>query len=180
MMAQQEQNLVWIDLEMTGLNPERNVILEIASIITDSNLNIIALGPSLVIYQPEDMLNMMEAWSHAQHTKSGLLDKVRTSHVSLQEAEQQTLSFIQQHCVQGTALLAGNSVWQDRAFLRVYMPALINYLYYRLIDVTTIKELVLRWYPNHAEFKKADTHRALEDIQESIAELCYYRENFFK
>lgn len=179
-MAQQEQNLVWIDLEMTGLNPEENVILEIATIITDSDLNILAYGPSLVIHHSDEILDIMDMWSREQHTKSGLLDKVRASRISIQEAAQQTLEFIQQYCIKDTALLAGNSVWQDRAFLRRYMPTIVAYLHYRLIDVTTIKELVSRWYPDSTLFEKADTHRALEDIKESIDELKYYRKTFFK
>ncbi len=174
-------NLVWIDLEMTGLNPEQDVILEIASIVTDNNLNIIEEGPSLIIHQPENKLATMSEWSQDMHTKSGLIEKVRSSSITLEQAYEQTFTFIKNHCQSQQALLCGNSVWQDRAFLRRYMPEIIEFLYYRLIDVTTVKELVLRWYPDdeHAEFVKKDTHRALTDIRESIAELRHYRKYFF-
>ncbi len=178
---QADNNFVWIDLEMTGLNPEKHVILEIASIVTDSNLHIIEHGPSLVIHQSEEALQDIDEWSLVQHGKTGLLDQVRQSPVSLQEAEQRILAFIKDNCSPNTGLLAGNSVWQDRSFLCKYMPSIINYLHYRLIDVTTVKELVLHWYTGdeHAEFTKKDTHRALEDLTESIAELRHYRKYFF-
>ena len=174
-------NLVWIDLEMTGLNPEQDAILEIASIVTDNNLNVIEEGPSLIIHQPENVLATMSEWSRDMHTQSGLINEVRSSKVSLEDAYQQTLSFIKKNCEQQQALLCGNSVWQDRAFLRRYMPEIIEFLYYRLIDVTTVKELVARWYPDdpQVEMVKKDTHRALADIRESIAELRHYRKYFF-
>ncbi len=175
-----DKNLVWIDLEMTGLDARTDVILEIASIITDSNLNVIAHGPELVIYQPEEKLAHMNSFVTDLHTKSGLVTTVRESNVSLDDAAAQTLTFVKEHCNPETALLAGNSVWQDRTFLRAYMPALVDYLFYRLIDVTSVKELTLRWYPEHPEFEKKDTHRALADIKESIAELQHYRAMFFK
>lgn len=171
--------LVWIDLEMTGLNPHTDVILEVATIITDSNLTVIANGPELIIQQPASMLESMDPWVHTLHKQSGLLEKVRTSSITSQEAERQTISFIQQYCTEKTALLCGNSVWQDKAFLQQHMPSITNYLHYRIIDVTTIKELVTRWYPTNAPFTKKEKHRALDDIQESIAELTYYRKQFF-
>jgi len=176
-----ETNFVWIDLEMTGLNPDHDVILEIACIITDGQLTVVKEGPLLVIHQSEEKLNQMNAWSQEQHTLSGLIQEVRHSTISINQAEKLILNFLHSHCKPETALLAGNSVWQDRAFMRQYMPNIINFLYYRLIDVTTIKELVKHWYPNNekVEFSKKDTHRALEDIYESIAELKHYRRYFF-
>jgi oligoribonuclease len=176
-----EQNLVWIDLEMTGLCPEKDSVLEIASLVTDSQLNVVAQGPSLIIHQPQDALQNMNDWVLKQHTRTGLLDAVHQSTITVGQAEQETLEFLKQYCLQGKSPLCGNSIWQDRAFLRLAMPALLDFLHYRLIDVTTVKELVKRWYPHdpRAEFKKKDTHRALEDIKESVAELVHYRRHFF-
>lgn len=173
--------LIWIDLEMTGLNSERDVIVEIATIITDNSLTVIAEGPSCIIYQPENILAGMDEWPRKQHTKSGLLDKIRSSQTTLKKAEHETLEFVRAHCTPQTAPLCGNSVYQDRAFLRKYMPTLNAFTHYRLIDVSSIKELVRRWYPNNtqAQFKKTDSHRALTDIQESIAELRHYKKYFF-
>ncbi len=181
MSGEKEQRLVWIDLEMTGLHPEIDVILEIATIVTDNQLNILAKGPSLIIHQPEDKMSPMSDWVFNQHSKSGLLDAVRHSLISMHDAEQQTLTFLNQYCAPGIAPLCGNSVWQDRAFLRMHMPRIVDFLHYRMIDVTTVKELVKRWYPHnpHTMFKKQDHHRALDDIQESIHELAFYRQHFF-
>lgn len=175
-----DTNFVWIDLEMTGLNSEQDHILEIATIITDDQLNIIEQGPALIIHQPEKHLQGMDEWVLETHTKNGLLKKVKESNISLQQATQQTFNFIQKYCTPDTALLAGNSVWKDREFLQKYMPEITNYLFYRLIDVTSIKILIDRWYPDspHKEFLKKDTHRALEDIIESINELQHYRKYF--
>jgi len=175
-----EQNLVWIDLEMTGLDPARDVILEIATIITDSQLKIVAEGPSLVVHQPEDALSGMNKEVKEMHTKNGLIEKVRASKISAQEAEQQTLDFIKQYCKKNTSPLCGNSVWADKGFLKQYMPTINDYLHYRIIDVSTVKELVLRWYPEHPEYEKGETHRALDDIRESIEELKQYRSTFFR
>lgn len=174
-------NLVWIDLEMTGLNPDSDVIVEIASIVTDGNLNIIEEGPALVIHQPEEELAKMGEWVRTQHTKTGLVDEIRKSTVSIKEAEEKTMLFLRKHCVPRKAVLCGNSVWNDRLFMSKQMPEITNFLHYRLIDVTSVKELVQRWYPNdpHIEFVKKDTHRALSDIRESIAELRHYRKYFF-
>lgn len=174
-------NFVWIDCEMTGLSVEQDVLLEIATIITDSNLNEIAQGPSLVIHQPDEVLENMNEWCQRQHKVSGLTDAVRASTVTLQQAQDETLAFIRKHCMPKTALLAGNTVWQDRLFLNKYTPSIVEYLHYRLIDVSSVKELVKRWYPNdpRIEFKKPDNHRALDDIRASIEELRYYRTNFF-
>jgi len=175
-------NLVWIDLEMTGLNVETDVILEIASVITDGNLNIIAQGPHYVIHHSDEQLQKMDQWCVENHGKSGLTAAVKDSTLSLEYAYAKTLAFIQQHCEKRTAVLSGNSIAQDRLFLARYMPNIIEHLHYRLIDVSTVKELVLRWYANdiNSVYKKADGHRALQDIYESIAELRYYRDHFFR
>ncbi len=175
------ENLIWIDLEMTGLDPVKHVILEIASLVTDGQLNILAEGPSLVIYQPEENLTNMHQWVLEQHTKSGLLDRVRASTITLEQAQEQTLAFLREYCEPDTSPLCGNSVWNDRAFLQVYMPKIAKFLYYRMIDVTAFKEIIMRWYPDspHKEYKKEDKHRALEDIRESVAELRHFRKYFF-
>ncbi|MCA9770328.1 oligoribonuclease [Candidatus Dependentiae bacterium] len=176
-----DKNLVWIDLEMTGLDPRKDVIIEIATIITDSQLNELELGPHLIINQPSDILAKMNSEVIQMHTKSGLIDAVKKSIVTVQQAEKQTLKFIKKYCSPQTGLLCGNSVWQDRNFLFYYMPSIVDYLYYRIIDVTAVKEVVARWYPRNlnSEFQKKDTHRALEDIRESIAELKHFRQHFF-
>lgn len=178
---QPERKLVWIDLEMTGLNPSYDVILEIATIITDGQLNIIAKGPSLVIYQQEEALNKMSEIVKNIHTKSGLINAVRNSSTTLAEAERLTLEFIKRHSLPYQGLLAGNSVWNDRNFIAQYMPKLKEYLNYRLIDVTSVKELINQWYPTSTErdFVKPENHRALEDIEYSIAELAHYKKYFF-
>ncbi len=178
-------NLVWIDLEMTGLDPNRDVILEIATIITDSNLTILEEGPSLVIHQPQEHLALMSDFVSQMHIKSGLIDKVRASTITIEQAQEQTLAFIKKHCEPDTALLCGNSIWQDRVFLWRYMRPIVDYLYYRMIDVTAIKEVVARWYPDDPqvafveESLSTETHRALQDIRESIEELRHYRKYFF-
>jgi len=174
-------NLVWLDLEMTGLIIATDVILEIATVITDGNLNVIAEGPSLVIHQPEEKLIAMGKWCQDHHGKTGLIQAVSDSTITLQQAEEQTLAFIKQHCPPGTGVLSGNTVWQDRVFLDKYMPSISNYLHYRIIDVSSIKELAKRWYPDNKniEFKKSDRHRALSDVYESIEELKWYRKSFF-
>jgi oligoribonuclease len=172
--------MVWVDLEMTGLDPDTCTIVEIATLITDSELEIVAEGPCLVIHQPEESLSKMSDFVRELHTRSGLLDKIRSSTVTLEDAAAQTLAFVQAHCEKGTSPLCGNSVWKDRAFLERYMPALVAHLHYRIIDVSTIKELVRRWYPPDVSMpKKKEVHRALEDIRESIAELTFYRDRVF-
>lgn len=178
---QLERKLVWIDLEMTGLNPATDVILEIATIITDGQLNILSHGPSLVIYQPEEALDKMNDVVRNIHSKSGLINAVRNSSTTIAEAERQTLEFIKKHCAHYQGLLAGNSVWNDRNFIAQYMPKIKEYLNYRLIDVTSIKELINQWYPSspNREFVKPENHRALEDIEFSIAELAHYKKYFF-
>jgi len=182
MKNNKEQNLIWIDLEMTGLNPDKDVILEIVSMVTDARLNIIEEGPSFIIHQPDEVLTGMNEWSKEQHALSGLTNAVRSSTTSVEQAEKETLAFLRKHCIPETSPLCGNSVWQDRAFMRKYMPHLVAFFHYRLIDVSSFKEIVTRWYPDspHAEFEKKDAHRALDDTRESIEELRHYRKYFFK
>ena len=178
-MTVSKDNLVWMDLEMTGLDPEQDTIIEIATIITDGELNIIAEGSSIVIHQPDHVLDGMDEWNTSHHGDSGLTAKVKASTISMHQAEMQTLNFIKQYVPAQTSPLCGNSIHQDRRFLVPYMPELETYLHYRNIDVSTIKELARRWYPdNKAPIKKAE-HLALADIRESIHELCWYREAFF-
>jgi oligoribonuclease len=172
-------HLVWIDLEMTGVHPEKDVILEIATIITDDNLEIVAEGPNIAIRQPVELLSQMDAWCTRQHQSSGLTDRATTSPHDCRAAEQMTLEFLQRYCKQGECLLCGNSIWQDRRFLSRYMPSLTAFFHYRLIDVSSIKELAKRWYPSLPPFEKQKTHMALVDIKESINELKYYREKIF-
>ncbi len=181
-MSQNIRNLVWIDLEMTGLDPLQNVILEIACIITSQDLEVIAQTPSIAINHSEEVLKKMDAWCVKMHTETGLLDAVKKSSFSLQDAEQHILHFVKNYCYDDKSLLCGNSIWFDKFFLRLHMPTLYNFLHYRIIDVSTVKELIRRWYPNdpQANFKKNNSHKALEDIQESIAELKHYKKHFFK
>jgi oligoribonuclease len=178
-MTVSKDNLVWMDLEMTGLDPEIDTILEIATIITDGNLNIIAEGPNIVIHQPDAALDGMDEWNTTHHGASGLTAKVRASEITMAEAEQQTLDFIRLYVPERSSPLCGNSIHQDRRFLVPYMPELEAYVHYRNIDVSTIKELGRRWYPGvRAPLKEAE-HLALADIRESIKELAFYRKNYF-
>lgn len=180
-MSRYASSLVWIDLEMTGLSLEKDVILEIATVITDNNLNIIACGPSIVINQSNILLDSMDQWNLEQHTKSGLFTEVQASSISVNDAQQMTLDFLKQYCEKNTAPLCGNTVWQDRLFLHKYMPLIDNYLHYRIIDVSSIKELIRRWYGKNPEnmFIKPENHRACEDIKYSIEELKFYKNKFF-
>jgi len=171
--------LVWIDLEMTGLDPERCVILEIATVVTDSRLEVVAEGPNIVINHPQEVLKAMEEWSRTNHRASGLLDRVEGSPYDTARAERETLDFVSAHCQKGESPLCGNSVWQDRRFLIKHMPGLEGFFHYRIIDVSSIKELVSRWYPSLARYTKQKSHLALSDILESISELRYYRQNVF-
>lgn len=175
------QPLVWMDLEMTGLDPERERIIEMATIITDADLEILAEGPELIVHQPDSVLEAMDAWNTKHHGESGLTDKVRASTVSEADAEAQTLEFIEAYVGKREAPLAGNSIHQDRRFLARYMPTLSEYLHYRNVDVSTVKELAKRWYPDiYSEApRKQGMHRALDDIRESITELSYYRRRVF-
>lgn len=172
--------LVWMDLEMTGLDPERDTIIEMATLITDSDLNIVAEGPEIVIRQDAALFAGMDDWNKEHHTKSGLWAQVISSTTTLAEAEQQTLSFIKSHVGLKESPLCGNSIWQDRRFLTRYMPAIEAYLHYRLVDVSSVKELVSRWYPDNWKFSKPKgSHRAMDDIRESIDELRHYRTKIF-
>jgi len=176
-----KSRLVWVDLEMTGLDVERCTIIEIATLVTDAELSLVAEGPCLVIHQPRAVLDAIAADVRALHDKSGLLDAVAASTVSLADAASRTRAFLEQHCAEHTAPLCGNSVWKDRQFLDRYMPEVSSYLHYRCIDVSSIKELVRRWYRGTVEVpKKGEQHRALDDIRESIAELAYYRSQVFR
>lgn len=174
------ENLIWMDMEMTGLDHEKGVILEIATVVTDDALEVVAEGPNLAIHHPDEALRSMEAWSREHHQASGLLDRVKTSAVDNETAESMTLEFIARHCEEGKSPLCGNTIWQDRRFLIKYMPRLEAFLHYRLIDVSTIKELVRRWYPSLPPYSKKKTHLAKSDILESIDELRYYRRKVFK
>jgi len=171
--------LIWIDLEMTGLDPERCVILEMATLVTDGSLEVIEEGPNLAIHYPEEILLNMEPWSSGQHRKSGLLDRAKGSPYDRTRAEQETIAFLSRHCKPGESPLCGNSVWQDRRFLVKHMPELEAFLHYRNVDVSSIKELVQRWYPSLPAYEKKKEHLALDDIRESVNELRYYREKVF-
>ena len=172
-----KQHLVWIDLEMTGLDPKKCTVLEIGVIITDNDLNVIAEGPSFSIHHSKKVLSSMEAWSKHHHHVSGLTEECRRSRINLKTAEEESLKFIKAHCREKSAPLCGNTVWQDRRFLVKYMPRLESYLHYRVIDVSSVKELVTRWYPDAAKMqrRKNQTHRVMDDIRESIEELRHYR-----
>ncbi len=172
-------NLVWIDLEMTGLLPEKDVIIEIATIVTDAHLNILAEGPSLAIHQSSEILAGMDEWNTQHHTNSGLIERVKQSNVSIQQAQQQTLDFLQQYVDTGTSPMCGNTVCQDRRFLYNYMLKLEQFFHYRHIDVSTLKELVIRWNPEKKMMREKESqHLALADIRDSIDELKYYRQVF--
>ena len=164
---------------MTGLDPAVCAIVEIATVVTDSDLNCIAEGPSIVVHQPDEVLQGMSEFVRGLHTRSGLLDQIRASTTSLADANRATVAFLRQHATVGASPLCGNSVWKDRAFLERYMPDVLGLLHYRMIDVSTVKEVVRRWYPSpyHAPPKR-ETHRALDDIRESIAELRWYRSRY--
>jgi oligoribonuclease len=174
--------LVWVDMEMTGLDPEKERIIEVAVLITNGQIEIRAEGPNLAIHQPEGVLAAMDDWNKRHHGESGLLDRVRASAESESSAEEKILAFVAAHCGERMAPLAGNSIHQDRRFIQRYMPRLDAYLHYRNVDVSTVKELVRRWYPTVFEGapKKQGVHRALDDIRESITELQYYRQHAFR
>lgn len=180
-MSDDTDRLVWIDLEMSGLDPERERILEIATIVTDGQLEILAEGPELVIHQPDSLLAEMDEWNTSHHGASGLVDRVKASTVSEEAAEALTLEWVAQYVGERAAPLAGNSVHQDRLFLAKYMPRLNEHLHYRNVDVSTVKELVRRWHPKAFDGRphKKAAHRALDDIRESIDELRYYRRAVF-
>lgn len=173
-----KDNLVWIDLEMTGLDPDKDAIIEAACIVTDKKLNILAESENLILHQDDSVFATMDDWNQNQHTKSGLWKEVIASKLSAHEAESKILDFLENWTEQG-AYLAGNSVWQDRRFIRRYMPRLDKYLHYRIVDVTSIKIVCNHWHPR-VSFRKKENHRALDDIRESIAELKHYKEKIFE
>jgi len=177
-----DDNLVWIDLEMTGLDPQKCTILEIGAIVTNSELEILSVGPSIAVHHSEKILKGMELWSRQHHGKSGLTEACRRSTTTLKKAEAEVLKFVKSYCTKGAAPLCGNTIWQDRRFLVKYMPKLESYLHYRVIDVSSVKELVSRWYPPTYKMPrlKKQTHRATDDILESIEELRYYRGKVFQ
>ncbi len=180
-MPQDPNALIWIDLEMTGLSPDTDRIIEIATIVTDNHLTVLAEGPVLAVHQADAVLNGMDEWNTRTHGASGLTQRVRESTLTEAEVERLTLEFIQQYVPKNKSPLCGNSICQDRRFLARYMPALEGYVHYRNLDVSSIKELVRRWRPALADgFDKKNTHRALDDIRESIEELRYYREHFLR
>lgn len=176
----ENDRLVWMDLEMSGLNPNEHVILEIAAIVTDNDLNTVVEGPCVAIHHPENCLRTMETWSREHHAASGLLDRVYRSPYDMKKAEQVMLDFLRKYVEEGKSPLCGNSIWQDRRFLWRHMPSLDGYFHYRIIDVSSLKELVKRWYPSLPIFKKEKSHLALDDIRESIQELAYYRRHAFR
>ncbi|MEQ9843031.1 oligoribonuclease [Pectobacterium brasiliense] len=176
-----ENNLIWIDLEMTGLNPDHDRIIEIATLVTDANLNVLAEGPVMAVHQSDSQLALMDDWNVRTHGASGLTDRVKSSTTDERAAELETLAFLQKWVPAGKSPICGNSIGQDRRFLFRYMPELEAYFHYRYLDVSTLKELARRWKPEILTgFKKQGTHQAMDDIRESLAELAYYRENFLR
>ena len=179
-MAQDGNNLIWVDMEMTGLNPDSDRIIEVALVITDAQLTTVAEGPVLAVYQPDAVLDAMDKWNKSTHAKSGLIDKVKASKLSETDVESQMLEFLKQHVPASASPMCGNSICQDRRFMARTMPQLEAYFHYRNLDVSTIKELAKRWKPSIAAgFTKDSKHEALSDIYDSISELKYYRQHFF-
>lgn len=179
-MSYSEDNLIWIDLEMTGLEPETDTIIEIATIVTDKDLNVLGRGPNLAVHQDKAVMDAMDEWCTTHHGQSGLTERVLNSDISMTEAEAQTIAFLEQFVPAGKSPICGNSVGQDRRFLYRYMPKLEAYFHYRYIDVSTIKELAKRWKPEALDgFEKKGAHLALDDIIESIEELKHYRKSMF-
>lgn len=179
-MTKSNDNLVWIDMEMTGLDPETCVVLEIATIVTDPQLNVLAEGPVIAVHQPDSVLDNMDPWCIETHGKTGLTDRCRASTTSVEAAAQQTIDFLSAWVDAGKSPLCGNTIGQDRRFMVKYMPTLEEYFHYRNVDVSTIKELVKRWKPEILDgFNKKGTHLALDDIRESIEEMRFYRQHVF-
>lgn len=178
-MAQDNNNLIWVDMEMTGLNPDTDCIIEVALVITDSQLNTLAEGPVLVVHQSDAILDGMDKWNKSTHAKSGLIDKIKASQLTEADVEAQMIAFLKQHVPSGASPMCGNSICQDRRFMARSMPKLEAYFHYRNLDVSTLKELVKRWKPDIASgFSKDSKHEALSDIYDSINELKYYRQHF--
>ena len=174
-------NLIWVDLEMTGLEPDRDVVIEIATIVTDSHLNTLAEGPVIAIHQADHLLEAMDEWNTTHHTRSGLVDRVRASDIDEAEATRQTIAFLEDWVPSGASPMCGNTICQDRRFMVKHLPDLESYFHYRNLDVSTLKILMQRWRPElESGFKKTGTHLALDDIRESIEELRYYRQHFLK
>lgn len=178
-MLSARDNLIWIDLEMTGLDPESDRIIEIATVVTDPQLNTIAEGPALALFQPESVLKAMDQWNREHHAKSGLLERVRASDCSAADAEALTLDFLQRHAPAGRSPMCGSGICQDRRFLHRLMPRLERYFHYRNLDVSTVKELIRRWDAGAEPYAKESSHRALDDIRDSIEELRHYRKLYF-
>lgn len=180
-MPASSDNLIWIDLEMTGLDPSTDRIIEVATVVTDNGLDELAVGPVVAIYQQPSVLDTMDDWNIKQHTKSGLVERVKNSVVDERQAERETLEFLQRHAIGNSSPMCGNSICQDRRFLAHYMPELENYFHYRNLDVSSLKELARRWFPGVAKsFVKESRHLALSDIRDSIEELKYYRRHLLR
>lgn len=180
-MPQNNTHLVWLDMEMSGLNPDTDVVLEVALVVTDKDLNLVEEGPVLVLHQPDAVLDGMDSWNKGTHGKSGLIDKVKASRLTAADVQTQMIEFMKQHVPARTSPMCGNSICQDRRFMARHLPDMEAYFHYRNLDVSTLKELAARWRPDLKDgFKKANNHTALADIQESIEELRYYREHFIK
>ena len=181
MTVGRSDNLVWLDMEMTGLDPEVDRPLEVAIIVTDADLDLVAVGPVITFFQEESVLQAMDEWNVSHHTESGLVERVKSEGVSLEQGEETILEFLRLHVDDKASPLCGNSIGQDRRFIVRYLPKLDDFLHYRSIDVSTIKELARRWRPEiYAGFEKSGQHQALEDVRESIEELRFYRELFFR
>lgn len=180
-MAVHSENLIWIDLEMTGLDTFNDLIIEIATVVTDKHLNIVAEGPVFAISTPQEALDAMDDWNTRQHSKSGLIDRIKKSSTTLAEAEKATIEFLTQYVPKGKSPMCGNSICQDRRFLARLMPELEDFFHYRNLDVSSIKELAARWRPDILNgFDKKGSHLAMDDIRDSIAEMLYYRQNFMR
>lgn len=179
-MSHSEDNLIWIDLEMTGLDTDNDLIIEVATIVTDPQLNILDEGPIIAIYQEDEILDQMDEWNTRQHNQSGLVKRIKNSSYNVAEAESMTLDFLNKFVSKGKSPMCGNSICQDRRFMHRLMPDLEAYFHYRNLDVSTIKEITKRWAPNAEEFNKQGSHLAMDDIRDSINELKFYREHVFK